>query len=53
MGKPLRRSFDDWVIILSDGLMTILGAVFVVIVVVASIGSSNISFGNNDDDRRR
>lgn len=52
MGKPLRRSFDDWVIILSDGLMAILGAVFVVITIVAAIGSGSISFGHNDDDRR-
>ncbi len=49
--KRVRRSFDDWVIVLGDGLMAVLAGFFAIVVLIAGIASGSVSFGRNDKDR--
>lgn len=49
MKRRTRRDFWDWVYILGDGLMAVLAAFFVVVALIANLGTGLWPFSSRDD----
>ena len=49
MAKPVRRDFWDWVYILRDGAMVVVGGVLALAVAIAGLVSGNLPFVTKDD----